>query len=65
MFMEEAVTGILSLDLKADMVHSCRESRSPEQAGDGVFRRKNFKSNPGQPQHPNLKLKLAKTHSES
>ena len=35
--------------------------------GDGVFRRKNFNSNPGQPQHPNLKLKLklAKTHPES
>ena len=61
MFMEEAVTGTL----RADMVHFCEESRSPEQAGDGVFRRKNFKSNPGQPQHPNLKLKLAKTHSES
>ena len=64
MFMDETDTGTLSLDLKADMVHSCEESR-PEQAGDGVFRRKNFKSNPGQPQHPNLKLRLAKTHSES
>ena len=63
--MEEAVTGILSLDLKADMVHSCEESRNPEQARDGIFRRKSFKSNPGQPQHPNLKLKLVKTHSES
>ena len=47
MFMEEAVTGILSLDLKADMVHSCDESRSPEQAGDGIFRRKNLNSNLG------------------